>query len=370
MTDFITSGRPALVLAPMEGVTDYPMRRIQSGLGGFSYCITEFIRVSGHVLNSKVFKRHVPEWKNDFRTDAGVSVQVQLLGGSPERLAESAMSAIRIGARAIDLNFGCPAPTVNKHDGGATLLKYPERLEEIIRVVRSRVPSEIPVSAKIRLGWDDESAVLENVVRAEKGGASWITIHARTRMQGYQPPAFWKWIGEARKRVSIPVVANGDIWSVDDFERCREITGCEHFMVGRGALADPGLPLQIAARLGILKSDHRDADYLSSLEPWLPLLREFSKISIEQFGRGPYVAKRVKQWLRYSAHHHKTPWFEAIKRVDHLEELLSALEVLVRRDQKCSTSKVFGASTSSSTQQPMTLREIGNFESSSVLLQE
>jgi tRNA-dihydrouridine synthase C len=292
----------------MEGVTDYPMRRMQSALGGFTYCITEFIRVSGHVLNAKTFKRHIPEWRNDFRTDAGMSVQVQLLGGNPERLAASALVAVNAGARAIDLNFGCPAPTVNKHDGGATLLKHPDRLEEIVRTVRARLPSEIPVSAKLRLGWDDPSVVIENALRAERGGASWITIHARTKMQGYQPPVYWKWIGDVRSQVKIPVVANGDIWTIEDFERCREITGAKHFMLGRGALANPALPLQVAERLGILESGvDPNPDYRSSLQSWIPMLREFARVSIEMFGRGPYVAKRVKQWLRYSCQVHKTP---------------------------------------------------------------
>lgn len=381
---FIQKGRPALVLAPMEGVTDYPIRVVQSALGGFDYCITEFIRVSGHALTKRGFKNHIPEWKNEFRTPSGHPVQVQLLGGHAGRLAGSALAAVNMGARAIDLNFGCPAPTVNRHDGGATLLKHPERIEEIVREVRSALPTHVPVSAKLRLGWDSESAIVENARCAEAGGAAWLTIHARTKMQGYQPPAYWKWIGEARRAVSIPVVANGDIWNVDDFEKCREMTGAEHFMIGRGALANPALSLEISRRLGIRDSVVASPDYLTSVEAWLPLLERFAAVSIEAFGRGPYVAKRVKQWLHYSARYNRTPWFEELKRTESLEEMLSGLRAILARergvqgrvavdeaqelsvdgdqkcsvddDQKCSTSYVLGASKSSSTQQPSTVR--------------
>lgn len=327
---FIHEGQPALVLAPMEGVTDYPMRAVQSARGAFTYCISEFIRVSGHVLGPKGFKRHVPEWKNGFRTEAGTPVQVQLLGGHAGRLAESALVAVKLGALGIDLNFGCPAPTVNRHDGGATLLKYPERIEEIVREVRQALPAHVPVSAKLRLGWDDESAVVKNAERAEKGGAAWITIHARTKMQGYQPPVYWKWIGEARQAVTVPVVANGDIWTIEDFERCREITGSIHFMLGRGALADPSLPHEVARRLGLAQAPQASDDFKSDVKHWIPLLEKFSDVSIETFGRGPYVAKRVKQWLRYSSTHHKTPWFEALKRRDELTELFSGLREFAR----------------------------------------
>ena len=96
------------------------------------------------------------------------------------------------GALGIDINFGCPAPTVNSHDGGATLLKYPHRIREIVRAVRDAVPSDLPVSAKLRLGWESIDDIYENARMAADGGASWITIHARTRAQGYQPPVYWR----------------------------------------------------------------------------------------------------------------------------------------------------------------------------------
>src|SRR5205085_7380984 len=130
------------------------------------------------------------------RTPAGLPVQVQLLGGDPDRLALAALNAVQAGANAVDLNFGCPVPTVNRHDGGAMLLNYPCRIHAIVASLRAALPAEVPVSAKLRLGWDDADAIHENAARAAEGGAAWITIHGRTRSQGYRPPAYWKPIGE------------------------------------------------------------------------------------------------------------------------------------------------------------------------------
>ena len=166
---FIRKGTPALVLAPMDGVTDALMRRLLTRVTPLSYCVTEFIRVSGSVPPAKTFLLDVPELETGARTESGAPVQVQLLGGDPDLLAESALLACKLGATAIDLNFGCPAPTVNRHDGGATLLKFPERIEKIVSAVRSAVPKEFSVSAKLRLGWDDPRAILHNAERAVRG---------------------------------------------------------------------------------------------------------------------------------------------------------------------------------------------------------
>src|SRR6185437_13938861 len=133
-------GRPALILAPMEGVTDAPMRAFLSERGGFSFCVSEFLRVSQDVPQPKTFYKHIPELRTGAVTETGLPVHVQLLGGDPEKMAETALVAIRCGAKAIDINFGCPAPTVNRHDGGATLLKFPDRIYEIVKTMRDAVP--------------------------------------------------------------------------------------------------------------------------------------------------------------------------------------------------------------------------------------
>lgn len=321
-----SAGKPALVLAPMEGVTDAPMRALQAERGAFTFCVSEFLRVCHLVPPSKVFLRHIPELENGCRTRNGTPVQVQLLGGDPQTLAGAAVHAVALGAHAIDLNFGCPAPTVNRHDGGATLLKYPSRIRTIVAAVKSAVPAGIAVSAKLRLGWDATDPIFQNAEQAALGGADWITIHGRTRMAGYAPPIYWEPIGEVRKQLApLPIVANGDIWTMEDFRRCRDITGCEHFMLGRGALADPNLPLNAAAELGILKS--APGLPLSS-EPlaWVPLFDAFSREC--ESTPGTIVARRIKQWTGMATRYGQVPWFDRIKRLPDWEAIRAELTAM------------------------------------------
>jgi tRNA-dihydrouridine synthase C len=264
----------------------------------------------------KVFLREVPELKNQSVTSSGVWVQVQILGGDPERMALSALEAVKVGACGIDINFGCPAPTVNNNDGGATLLKYPNRICEIVSAVRTAIPKYIPVSAKLRLGWDDMKAIHTNAEMAEKGGASWITIHGRTKFQGYTPPAYWAPIGEVRNRLSIPVMANGEIWNLDDFKKCREQTGCEHFMIGRGALADPLLSLRIHDEM-IGKRDWEEK------VDWADCLERFCKVGETFFENSGYIPRRLKQWLRFADLRNEIDWFSEIKREERAEAILA-----------------------------------------------
>ncbi len=310
MSSWIRNGQPALFLAPMEGVTDAPMRALMSERGGFTHCVTEFLRVSQTVLPKKVFERDVSELARGSRTESGAPILVQLLGGNAERLALSAKAAVDLGALGIDLNFGCPAPTVNSHDGGATLLKYPCRIEEIVRAVREAVPSHLSVSVKMRLGWDSAEPLLENARRAEAAGASWITIHGRTKVQGYQPPVHWGPIGEVKKRVSIPVVANGDIWTLEDLKACRAQTGCEHFMLGRGALANPNLPLLAALELGL---STQTAAPTPTPDEWRELLKRFLEISAPLSDNPFYALRRVKQWLRFASTFGQFREFDLVK---------------------------------------------------------
>lgn len=321
----------------MEGVTDAPMRAFLSERGGFSFCVSEFLRVSQDIPPPKTFHKHIPELQTGAKTAAGLPVQVQLLGGDPEKMAQAALVAIRCGAKAIDINFGCPAPTVNRHDGGATLLKFPDRIYEIVKTMRDAVPKEYPVSAKLRLGWEAIDDIDRNAEKAAAGGASWITIHGRTKFQGYTPPAYWGPIGRVQRALGIPVVANGEIWTLDDFKRCREQTGSEHFMIGRGALADPSLQYQIARELGIPLPNHANADEDLSNSPksWVPLVSRFAELTAAHFERigkteKTYVSRRIKQWFRFvHLRFAETPAgaaFEQIKRVETLQEMLDILK--------------------------------------------
>lgn len=317
---WIRKGQPALVLAPMEGVTDAPMRALLTEEEAFTHCVTEFLRISGQVLPGKCYPRHAIELHQQSLTASGTPVIFQLLGGHPERLALSALAAVKKGAKAIDLNFGCPAPTVNNHDGGAALLRYPQRIEDIVRAVRSAVPAEVPVSAKLRLGFDDPRAIYENAERAEKAGAAWITIHGRTKTQGYQPPAYWQPIGEVIRQRSIPVIANGEIWTLEDFRRCQDETRAEHFMIGRGALANPMLAEQIAFDLGLRQNQPRE---FPSQAEWIAKMKRFLELCELTSDHPNYAIKRFKQWSRYISSRRPFPDFEVIKRWETLQPVES-----------------------------------------------
>lgn len=322
----LTPGTPALILAPMEGVTDAPMRTLLTEHGGFTFCVSEFLRISQDVPPARVFRTHVPELNRaGCSTPAGTPVQIQLLGGNAERLALSAQVAVTAGALGIDLNFGCPAPTVNRHDGGATLLKCPDRIETIIRAVRAAVPAGIPVSAKFRLGWDSHDPIHEIAGIAEAAGVSWITIHGRTKVQGYAPPAYWGPIAEVRKRAGVPVVANGDIWTVEDFKRCRDETGCEHFMIGRGAVADPFLASKIAEEMGNPSCGPGSNFTIDEKRDWIPLLERFTELCEPYASNPSYTLRRIKQWLRMSHVRKPLEWIEPVKRAQSLPEVFEFL---------------------------------------------
>jgi tRNA-dihydrouridine synthase C len=323
-TPWIQTGVPAIVLAPMEGVTDAAMRGLLSELGGFTFCVAEFLRVSQAVPGKRIFEKHIPELMQGGRTATGLPVQVQLLGGNPDLLARAALVCIRAGARAVDLNFGCPARMVNRHDGGATLLQYPDRIRAIVAAVRAAVPAELPVSAKLRLGWDNIHAIHVNAERAAEGGADWITVHARTKCQGYRPPAYWKPLGAVRARLHIPVVANGEIWTIDDLRRCRDETGCQHFMLGRGALADPTLGCKAACELGIPGSGLLQSFARTPVE-FLPLISRYVELCSASGLPPAYILARVKQWLRMINHDGRLAWFDILKGCQNLGELLHDL---------------------------------------------
>lgn len=237
-----------VTLAPMEGVVDEYMRDIMTRIGGFDLCVSEFVRVSNQLLPASVYYRYCPELLQGGKTAAGTPVHVQLMGGDVSLLAESAEQVAKLGAPGIDLNFGCPAKTVNRHDAGATLLQWPTRLNDIVSAVRKAVPKHIPVSAKMRLGYMDKNLYLENAHAVEDAGAGKLTVHARTKLEGYKPPAHWEYLAPIREALKIRVIANGEIWSPDDFNACRSISGCDEFMIGRGAIARPSLALEIKGK--------------------------------------------------------------------------------------------------------------------------
>lgn len=243
-----TLNAPRFILAPMEGLTDFTMRHVLTQLSPYDWCVTEFLRITDRLMPDSVFFKHCPELHNHSMTSNGTPVHFQLLGSDPDVLAINAKRAAALGACAIDLNFGCPAKTVNRHGGGATLLSSSQTLYDIVRRVREQVPAHIPVSAKMRLGIDSSAELMDNAEAIHEAGANWLTIHARTKAQGYRPPVDWQAIGRvSAKFPQWRIIANGDILSLSTLQACREMTGCNDFMVGRAAVCTPDLVARLKA---------------------------------------------------------------------------------------------------------------------------
>ena len=283
-----------VVLAPMEGLADAPMRDVLTRIGGIDWCVSEFIRVTEGLLNVATIRRSVPESEHGWCTRAGVPVRPQLLGSDVRWMGENAALLASMGAPAIDLNFGCPAKTVNRHRGGAALLTEPELLREIVASVRAATPLHIPVTAKMRLGLTDTSQTLECAQALADGGASEITVHARTKVEGYKPPAHWEWLASIREAVEVPVIANGEVWSTEDYRRIREVSGCNAVMIGRGLVRCPDLGLRIA--------QNTDEIVLGweSLWPWLgDFFRQTRLRVVDRHAPG-----RLKQWLAMLGQHY------------------------------------------------------------------
>lgn len=311
-----------LALAPMEGLVDDILRDVLTRIGGVDWCVTEFIRVNDQLLPEHYFRRLAPELAQGAKTRSGTSMRVQLLGSDPSCLADNAAFACTLGAPVIDLNFGCPAKTVNKSRGGAVLLKEPELLQRIVREVRKTVPAAIPVTAKMRLGYDHTDLALDCARALADGGASQIVVHARTKADGYKPPAHWEWIAKVQDIVKVPVFANGEIWTLQDWQRCRQISGVSDIMLGRGLIARPDLARQIAAA----RDGHEVAEmtwpelYPALLDFWMQVQRKLPPC---------YAPGRLKQWLGWL----RRSYSEAATLFDELrrENEIAKIDALLNR---------------------------------------
>lgn len=268
------------LLAPMEGVTAPSFRDLvldlhaPADLGG---AYTEFVRVVDHPVPKKVFLEHLGPRRHP------IPVGVQLMGRELGPLMASARNAVELGVPLIDLNFGCPAKGALRGCAGAGALRNPAGLEEVVGAVVRAVDGAVPITAKIRAGYDhaDDVEVLARAVEA--GGASLLTVHCRTRAEGYQPEVDWTRIARAVAAVSIPVCGNGSVDTHADLERMRRETGATHVMVGRGAIADPWIFSGHAAT-------PREA---------AGFLLDYYRYLVECAGEPKSPVQRVKQLLRY-----------------------------------------------------------------------
>ena len=254
---------PATVLAPMEGITDRPFRRLIRRLGGCGLTVTEFIS------SDQISKRTRRAWKMaEFDPDEH-PVSIQIYGRDPSKMADAARICEDLGADVVDLNLGCPSKAVTGGLSGSALMREPKLAEQIFKSVYNAV--SIPMTVKMRLGWDDEIRSAPQIAQlAEGAGAQLVTVHGRTRMQMYRGQADWDAIREVKTSVSIPVLVNGDILTIEDATEALQRSGADGVMVGRGALRDPW----ILRRIG---------DHFRGFSPYDPTLDEREAHLLEYF---------------------------------------------------------------------------------------
>lgn len=308
----------------MEGMLDALLREVLTRAGCFDWCVSEFVRVSDTLLPNRSFRRAAPELDRGSRTRSGTPVRVQLLGSDPARLAANAERLCLLAPAGIDLNFGCPAPTVNRHRGGAVLLDEPELLFAIARAVSAAIDGRFPFTAKMRLGVRDTSRAVEAAQGLVAGGAQMLVVHARTRDDAYRPPAYWAWVARIAEAVSVPVVANGELWSVADYWQCRAESGSQTVMLGRGALADPFLAERIRASLA-------GKDPGSPAGDWprvRPLVHEYWQL-VRAAVSPRHAPGRIKQWLHLLRRHYPQAeslfdGIRALRETRQLDEVLAA----------------------------------------------
>ena len=219
--------------SPLSGVTDLVFRRLVRRYAPESMMYTEMVNATGlHYVKALPKIMEVDPQERP--------ISIQLFDCRPDFLAEAAIKAVEEGADTVDINMGCPVNKITKNGGGSSLLRQPEVAEAIVREVVKAV--NVPVTVKTRIGWSDkEINIIEFAQRMENAGAQMITVHGRTRAQGYNGAAKWEWIRRVKEVLSIPVIANGDIFSVEAAVKCLEETGADGVMCSRGTLGYPFL---------------------------------------------------------------------------------------------------------------------------------
>jgi tRNA-dihydrouridine synthase B len=233
--------KPHAVLAPMAGVSDRAYRELCVRFGA-AYCVSEMVSSKALSFNSKKSEELMEI--SDLERPCGI----QIFGDDPKCMADAAKHALENKPDIIDINMGCPAPKISSNGSGSALMKNPRLCGEIVKAVTA--VTDIPVTVKIRKGWDDDSVNAVEVAKiCESAGAAAITVHGRTRQQYYKPPVDYDIIKAVRESVSVPVIANGDIDSAERAKEVMDITGCDLVMIGRATLGNPWIFSQINAFL-------------------------------------------------------------------------------------------------------------------------
>lgn len=291
-------------LAPMAGIADRAFRELCINYGA-GYTVSEMVSSKGLTMGDK--KSGELLTLGEIENPAGV----QIFGDNPEIMAQAAKMCIKYHPNIIDINMGCPAPKIAMNGGGASLMKNPLLAGEIIKAVSNAV--DIPVTVKIRKGWDDENVTAVELAKiAEKNGAAAITVHGRTRMQMYSGKVDYDIIAKVKKAVDIPVIANGDIVDEQSAAIMFEKTNCDAIMIGRGALGNPWIFRRINAYL----NECRVLPDVSINEKMVVMLKHIQKI-IEY--KGEYTAMR-------EARHHAAYYTKGIRGGAALRKEISTFE--------------------------------------------
>ena len=270
--------------SPLSGVTDLVFRRLVRRYAPESMMYTEMVQAASlqHLKETPIIMDIDPDER---------PISIQLFDCRPDFLAAAAVKAVAQVADTIDLNMGCPVNKITKNGGGSSLLRQPELAAQIVREVVDAV--DVPVTVKTRIGWDDgEINILEFSQRLQDAGAAMITVHARTRAQAYNGPADWEWIRKVKVQLDIPVIANGDIDSVESAVRCLELTGADGVMCSRGTLGYPFLVGEVDYYLkyGIEKVKPTTIEILQCAAEHLQMLAEYKG------DRGIYQSRKHMTW--------------------------------------------------------------------------
>jgi tRNA-dihydrouridine synthase C len=276
------NGCPYLQLAPMEGVGDVSFRKAMASVGGFDEAVRDFLRVPKNAHIKSLAKVYVP---NEL---GATPLAAQIMGSDPDLMAQMAIELASKGAPRIDVNCGCPSNMVTGRGAGSSLLKDPNILNEVATAVVRAV--SIPVTIKMRSGYEDISLFEENILAAEASGVRYITLHPRTKVDGYTPPARWDLIARAKSILKIPLVGNGDILTADDALNMLRTTKCDGLMIGRGSIINPFIFHQIRARFS--------NDYTPKWEDLLGFLHTFIAETPESYSIRLRVGK-LKQLMGF-----------------------------------------------------------------------
>ncbi len=279
--DFNTN-KKLLALAPMADYTDQPFSLICREASGSDFVIyREMISAEAVVRGNektlamcKIAKKERP-------------VIIQLFGDKPEVLAEAVSIVYKeFKPDGIDVNMGCPVPKIaQKTHAGAALMRYPDLAEDIVKTIK-KLNLKVPLSIKTRLGWNDSDEIFDFAKRMENAGVDFITVHGRTKAQGYSGKADWKKIAELKKKINLPIIANGDVLNAIDAKKCLEITGADGLMIGRGALGNPWVFKQIA-----------NPKYIISKKEFIKMILRHADLHLERYGeRGMVTFRKHLVW--------------------------------------------------------------------------